>query len=277
LIEFGYIETKRGREKAMKVCQVLLGSVIAALMACPLAMHASTILGNILAPYPALQNQIQMGGVAYSPGAAAYGPVGTPLILTGSGFGTSGTVQFPGPVKGTTVLATVTSWGSTSLVLTVPATATSGLVVVTSAGFVSNGLPFVVTNGTYPAVAGCPLSPPSTQLQITTSTLPDGVLGQAYNATLTATGGTPPYSWYLTGNALPTGLSLSASTGVIRGTARAEAGPIDITVRVVDSRSQSTDAVISLTIDAPACTAKVEDTMVPLASRQSRIFKLEIQ
>src|SRR5207302_10289010 len=49
-------------------------------------------------------------------------------------------------------------------------------------------------------------------LQITTSTLPDGVVGQAYSAGLGAAGGVPPYSFSASG--LPDGVSV-ASGGAI--------------------------------------------------------------
>ena len=55
-----------------------------------------------------------------------------------------------------------------------------------------------------------------TPLAISTSTLPNGVVGYPYSAALAATGGTPPYTWTATG--LAAGLSLNAATGVVSGT-----------------------------------------------------------
>jgi hypothetical protein len=57
-------------------------------------------------------------------------------------------------------------------------------------------------------------SPP---MMLTTSTLPAGQLGAAYSATLTATGGTTPYTWSVSHGILPFGLRLDAKTGVISG------------------------------------------------------------
>ncbi|MFQ5663937.1 MAG: Ig domain-containing protein [Terriglobia bacterium] len=55
-------------------------------------------------------------------------------------------------------------------------------------------------------------------VDILTPSLPDGNVRAAYSATLTATGGNPPYTWSLTAGFLPRGLSLDALSGEIRGT-----------------------------------------------------------
>jgi hypothetical protein len=53
-------------------------------------------------------------------------------------------------------------------------------------------------------------------LGIISSTLPDAIVGQSYNASLNANGGTTPYTWSQSGGILPDGLSVSSS-GVITG------------------------------------------------------------
>ena len=60
------------------------------------------------------------------------------------------------------------------------------------------------------------------------ATLPDGVGGTTYNQTLTATGGTAPYSFAVTTGTLPDGLTLSTE-GVLSGTLNA-AGTFTFTV-----------------------------------------------
>ena len=55
-------------------------------------------------------------------------------------------------------------------------------------------------------------------LTVNPATLPDAVFGKAYSQTVTATGGTAPYTFSITAGALPPGLTLNAATGVIGGT-----------------------------------------------------------
>jgi hypothetical protein len=79
---------------------------------------------------------------------------------------------------------------------------------------------------------------PVPHVAIATTSLPDASEGVPYTATLTATGGTPPYMWSATG--LPTGLSVDPATGVISGTPAAgtSAGsPYSVGVTVTDSDS----------------------------------------
>ena len=92
-----------------------------------------------------------------------------------------------------------------------------------------------------------------TTLTITTTSLPAGTVGQsAYSATLAASGGTAPLTWSIQAGALPTGLSLNATTGVISGTPTATASS-SITFKVTDSASPTpaTDTkALTLTINA---------------------------
>jgi len=48
--------------------------------------------------------------------------------------------------------------------------------------------------------------------------LKGGTPGTAYTETISAQGGTSPYTFAITGGSLPTGTSLTGSTGVIAGT-----------------------------------------------------------
>jgi len=87
-------------------------------------------------------------------------------------------------------------------------------------------------------------------LGITTSALPGGTVGMAYNASLAAIGGTGTKTWSVVSGTLPAGLSLNASTGVISGTPTAQ-GTSTFTVQVQDSGTpqQSAQQQFALSIN----------------------------
>ncbi len=55
-------------------------------------------------------------------------------------------------------------------------------------------------------------------LEVETFVVPRPSIGASFSATLTATGGAPPYSWTIADGVLPAGLSLNAATGALSGT-----------------------------------------------------------
>src|SRR5215210_3452339 len=71
-------------------------------------------------------------------------------------------------------------------------------------------------------------------LALTTETLPDAALRAAYTATLTASGGTPPYTWFRPLGTIPPGVGLDPAAGVLIGTPTA-AGEFSFTIRVTDA------------------------------------------
>jgi hypothetical protein len=71
-------------------------------------------------------------------------------------------------------------------------------------------------------------------LAISTTTLPDGKVGESYSSTLAATGGTPPYNWAVTTGTLPDGLLLDGVSGTIAGNPT-QAQSKTFTVTVTDS------------------------------------------
>ena len=102
----------------------------------------------------------------------------------------------------------------------------------------------------------------------TTSPLPAGTVGQPYNQTLAATGGTPGFIWSLDAVSplLPVGLSVNPA-GAITGTPTA-AGTVTITVKVQDAGSpqQTTTKQLSLTINPPGPPPVSITTLSPLPS-----------
>jgi hypothetical protein len=112
----------------------------------------------------------------------------------------------------------------------------------------------VVTDAESPAQtasAKISLSVTAAPLTITT-TLSPGTDGTAYSSAMTASGGTPAYTWSISSGTLPAGLSLAATTGVISGTPTTS-GTSNFTVTVSDNGNpvQTKSASGSITI-APA-------------------------
>ncbi len=86
----------------------------------------------------------------------------------------------------------------------------------------------------------------ATPLVIGTATLADGIIGAAYNQTLTATGGSGSFTWSLSSGSLPAGLTLSAS-GLISGTP-ITAGTSSFVLQVQDTGTPQQTKTEALTI-----------------------------
>lgn len=88
---------------------------------------------------------------------------------------------------------------------------------------------------------------PAPPLSITTTTLPDGSIGVAYNQTIVVSGGTEPYAFSVSAGALPTGLSIHATTGAITGTPTT-GGVFSFTIQVEDDGTQVETQAYTVTI-----------------------------
>ena len=84
-------------------------------------------------------------------------------------------------------------------------------------------------------------------LSVTTASLPQGTVGAEYSASLTASGGTMPYTWAVTSGTLPPGLGLDQTTGVISGTPTASVAQ-SFTVTATDDSTPAESARADLTI-----------------------------
>lgn len=86
---------------------------------------------------------------------------------------------------------------------------------------------------------------PVPPLTIDTTSLPDGTVGVPYSAFLSASGGTPPYTWSIVSGSLPPGLTLNPSTGQISGIPTT-AGTFFFTVQVRDSLGRTAQRPLSI-------------------------------
>jgi hypothetical protein len=155
------------------------------------------------------------------------GAAGTPVTISGSNFGSTrgaSTVTFNGTA------AAPTSWSATSIVVPVPGGATSGPVVVTVGGVVSNSLGFTVT---VPAPILTSLTPSSgaAGTPVTISGSNFGSTRGASTVTFNGTSATPT-SWSSTSIAVP--VPSGATTG-----------PVVVTVGGIASNS------LTFTVAAP--------------------------
>ncbi|HUB03166.1 MAG TPA: putative Ig domain-containing protein [Terriglobales bacterium] len=121
------------------------------------------------------------------------------------------------------------------------------------------------THGT--ATANLSITINNPPLQITNTMLSEGVINVAYSGaatSLTAIGGTQPYSFSISSGSLPNGLTLNASTGQISGTPT-KTGAFSFTAKVTDSSSpaQSATANLSITINP---TLSITTTSLPSGS-----------
>jgi streptogramin lyase len=109
------------------------------------------------------------------------------------------------------------------------------------------------TGAPFSAASSYTLSVIAPAITIAPATLPSGQVGAAYTmVSMTAIGGTAPYSYKVTAGSLPAGLTLS-SAGLLSGTPSA-GGSFSFTVTATDKASFSGSQNYSITVGAPAIT-----------------------
>ena len=105
--------------------------------------------------------------------------------------------------------------------------------------------------------------PNGQSLQITTATLPTGTLGNSYTATLSASGGTAPYTWSLTSGKLPSNLELNGASGVISGSPSQAIANLLLTFRVSDSSNPPASQSANLLLSISTAALQVSSTFLP--------------
>ena len=90
-------------------------------------------------------------------------------------------------------------------------------------------------------------------LSITTSSLPEAIIGEAYSQSVSVTGGNTPYSYSIISGSLPNGLNLNSNTGLISGTPT-QIGTSNFTIQVTDNDSSTDTQNLSITVNNPDTT-----------------------
>ncbi|UYV16554.1 putative Ig domain-containing protein [Porphyrobacter sp. ULC335] len=129
-------------------------------------------------------------------------------------------------------------------------------ITATDTGATGAGAPFTIS-GSYTLNVTAPT------IVVTPGTLPNASSGTAYSARLAASGAVAPYSFSLTGGALPAGLTLSAE-GDLAGTPTAS-GTFALTVTARDANGQASPTNLTLVVDVPVLAIRPET--LPAASQ----------
>jgi hypothetical protein len=213
---------------------------------------------------------VQVTDSSTAPGGPASAQA--PLSLTVVTLVDIATGSLPAGAEGIAYLAQISASGGTPPYTWSVAAGSlpSGLTLQPSSGAIS-GSPASPGNFTFTVEAtdSSPTPQSATQsfalaigspgpLAITTSAVLDGTVNMPYNAMVAATGGTPPYTWSIPTGALPSSVTLNATTGAIAGTPPST-GTANFTVQVTDSSSppQTQAQTLSITVNnaAEACTS----------------------
>jgi pro-kumamolisin-like protein/MBG domain-containing protein/Big-like domain-containing protein/putative Ig domain-containing protein len=191
---------------------------------------------------------ISGGPLTITTAALNYGVVGTAYSQTLTATG--GTVPYTWQLIAGRLPLGLTLNSATGLISGTPTTAESGSILTFQLTDSSNS-PQKAT-----ASFNIVISTTPTSLQITTSSLNNGVVGVPYSQTLSAIGGTGPYTWHLISGTLPALLTLNVSTGVIAGTPTVAIAATPLTIKVTDSSTpaQSATATFALTITTQTTT-----------------------
>ncbi len=160
-------------------------------------------------------------------------------------------------VGSSATLGTATTFAGTVLALT-SITLTTGA-SVSGRVLARNGAVTLDTNNAALCSVGCPA------IILAPASLPNGGVGMAYSQTLTASGGTAPYSFNVVSGALPPGLTLTPS-GVLAGVP-STSGSFTFTVTATDANGCAGSQTYMIVINATMCTTiTVSPTSLPAAN-----------
>ncbi|WP_215408682.1 putative Ig domain-containing protein, partial [Janthinobacterium sp. JC611] len=203
-----------------------------------------------------------MGSRAYSVTVAIAPPIAGAVSATVA-YGSSAnpiTLNLGGGAATSVAVATAAAHGT--------ATASgTGITYTPAAAYAGpDSFTYTVTNGSgtsAPATVTVTVGIPG--ISLTPASLPNPTAEAVYSTTLTAAGGTAPYTFSISSGSLPAGLSLNAATGVLSGTTNV-AGNFTFGIKVADSSTgvgAPFSATNSYTVSVGAPTIAVTPATLP--------------
>jgi large repetitive protein len=165
--------------------------------------------------------------ITVNPATLPNGVLGTPYSQTVSAVG--GTAPYTFTVSSGALPNGLTLNATSGVISGTPTAAGTFNFIITATD--ANSCP-----GSRPYTIGIAGAPGCPVITVHPATLPPGVIGTPYSQTVSATGGTAPYTFTVSSGALPPGLTLNATTGVISGTPTT-AGQFSFTITATDANS----------------------------------------
>ncbi|UDM48834.1 putative Ig domain-containing protein [Cupriavidus sp. MP-37] len=200
-----------------------------------------------------------LGGAAMAlspaPGALS-AAAGTPFSQAFTASGGTGPYSYSITVNGGIMPSGLTFNSATGVLAGTPGTAGTVSFIIQANDSSTGTGPYSVA-GAYTLTIAAPT------VALAPATLANPALGIAYSQSVTASGGTAPYTYSLVAGALPPGLTLNSSTGAIAGTTAA-GGNYNFTVLATDSLGFTGSRAYSVTIGAP--TIVVNPATLPQAT-----------
>lgn len=111
--------------------------------------------------------------------------------------------------------------------------------------------------------------PPPLSLAIVSSA--EAIKGVAFNHQLNAIGGTPAYTWSITGGGLPAGLSLNPATGALSGTPSVS-GTFSAAVTVRDQDAQTATAALQIRVIDPESFPRITRVTYKKSKKKLTVF-----